>query len=118
MAKLVDHTKMPVIDIACPHCQKRRRLDTGALDAACEHCGVAFVPAEEVDSGAGLRELHASNQRAKEAEQEVLDSAIALYRRNASNEEWKELNLDRDEWLLKFKYMGLDDILARAADRG
>lgn len=101
----------------CLHCQKERRITPKTLFDPCEHCGAEFGQATSADSGFDLREHWASVRKAKEADQERLSAAIDLYRRNADLEEWAELNLDRDEWLLKFKYMGLDDIFARAADR-
>ena len=114
MVKLVD---MENLKIPCPHCNKKCRINPMKPFEPCEHCGAEFRQATEDDTGIDLREHWASVQRAKDADQERLSAAIALYRRNAGIEEWNKLDLDRDEWLLKFKYMGLDDILARAADR-
>lgn len=114
MVKLVDTENLSV---PCLNCQKVRRVTPKTPFDPCEHCGAEFRQATNADSGIDLREHWASVRKAKETDQERLDAAIALYRRNAGIEEWNELNLDRDEWLLKFKYMGLDDILARAAER-
>ena len=114
MVKLVD---MANLQIPCLHCQQNRRINPMRPFDPCEHCGAESRQVTNDEPSIDIRELQAAHSKAKEADQERLTVAIALYRRNAGIEEWNELNLDRDEWLLKFKYMGLDEILARGAER-
>ncbi|MCR9213590.1 MAG: hypothetical protein NXI13_07720 [Proteobacteria bacterium] len=127
MAKLNDPSSMKPVIVPCPNCNEPFEIAFSKPPAPCAHCGYDIVkvklqpdpPSFYEEKIPDLEALVNAKIREKELEvdEDKLQAAMALYRRNAGDQEWAQANLDRQHWELKFKYMGLDDILARFAAR-